>query len=55
MSVIFTDLNRLGEWAFENEMIINPAKIKAVCFTNAQVTQSLHYSLGYSNLQSEQL
>jgi hypothetical protein len=24
-----TDLNRLGEWAFENEMIINPAKAMA--------------------------
>jgi hypothetical protein len=27
-------LNRLGEWAAENE-IINPAKSKAVCFTRA--------------------
>jgi hypothetical protein len=24
------DLNRLGEWSFENEMIINPTKSKAV-------------------------
>jgi Ribonuclease G/E len=29
------DLNRLEEWAFENEMIINPAQSKAVCFTKA--------------------
>jgi hypothetical protein len=29
------DLNRLGEWTVENEMIINPAKSKAVCFTRA--------------------
>jgi hypothetical protein len=28
------DLNRLGEWAVENE-IINPTKSKAVCFTRA--------------------
>jgi hypothetical protein len=27
------DLNRLGEWAFENEMIVNAGKSKAVCFT----------------------
>jgi hypothetical protein len=38
------DLNRLGEWAFENE-IINPTKSKAICFTNARVTESLIYSL----------
>jgi hypothetical protein len=25
-------LNRLGKWAFENEMIINPAKSKNICF-----------------------
>jgi hypothetical protein len=30
------DLNRLGEWAFENEMIINPTKkSKAICFMRA--------------------
>jgi hypothetical protein len=40
------DLNRLGEWAFENEMKINPAKSKAVYFTIAQVTESINYSLG---------
>ncbi|PNF39827.1 hypothetical protein B7P43_G03175, partial [Cryptotermes secundus] len=39
------DLNRLGEWAFENEMIINPAKSKAVCFTRARATDLLTYSL----------
>jgi hypothetical protein len=40
------DLSRLGKWAFENEMIINPAKSRAVCVTKAQVTESLNYSLG---------
>jgi hypothetical protein len=30
------DLNRLGEWAFENG--------KAVCFTKARVTEQLNYS-----------
>jgi hypothetical protein len=39
------DLNRLGEWAAENEMIINSAKSKAVCFTTARVTELLNYSL----------
>jgi hypothetical protein len=28
-------MNRLGEWAIENAVIINPAKIKAVCFTRS--------------------
>jgi hypothetical protein len=32
-----TDLDRLGERAFENEMIINPAKTKAACFTEAGI------------------
>ena len=27
-----TDLNRLGEWAVENEIKINPRKSKAVSF-----------------------
>jgi hypothetical protein len=39
------DLNRLAEWAAENEMIINPTKSKAVCFTRARVTELLNYSL----------
>jgi hypothetical protein len=38
------DLNRLGDWAVENEMIINPAKSKAVCFTRGRVTELLNYS-----------
>jgi hypothetical protein len=39
------DLNRLEEWAFENEMIINPIKSKIICFTKARVTEALNYSL----------
>jgi hypothetical protein len=38
------DLNRLGEWDLENEMIINPAKSKAVCFTKSRVTEALRIS-----------
>jgi len=33
------DLNRLGEWAVENEMKINPDKNRAVSFTNAKVKE----------------
>jgi hypothetical protein len=33
MEKLQIDLNRLGELAAENEMKINPAKSKAVCFT----------------------
>jgi hypothetical protein len=29
------DLNRLGELAFENEIIINPAESKAISFMKA--------------------
>jgi hypothetical protein len=32
------DLNNLGEWAFENKLIVNPAESKAVYFPKAQVT-----------------
>jgi hypothetical protein len=34
-----------GEWAVENEMIINPAKSKAVNFTIGRVMELLNYSL----------
>jgi hypothetical protein len=38
-------LKRLGEWAVEKAMVVNPAKRKAVCFTRARVTEQLSYSL----------
>jgi hypothetical protein len=41
-----TDLNRLGNWAEENEMKINPNKSKALNFTIARVKDPLNYSLG---------
>jgi len=37
------DLNRLGEWAVENEMKINPGKSKAVSFTKARVKERIRY------------
>ena len=40
------DLNRLGEWAAENEMKINPSKCKVVRFTRAPVKDPLNYTLG---------
>jgi hypothetical protein len=39
MDKLQTDLNRLGEWAVENEMRINPDKNKAVSFTKARVKE----------------
>ena len=41
-----TDLDRLGNWAEENEMKINPNKSKALSFTRARVKDPLNYSLG---------
>ena len=41
-----TDLDRLGDWAEENEMKISPNKSKALSFTRARVKDPLNYSLG---------
>jgi hypothetical protein len=41
-----TDLNKLGEWAVENEMKIHPDKSKAVSFTRARVKDRLRYYFG---------
>jgi hypothetical protein len=40
-----TDLDRLGDWAEENEMKINPNKSKALSFMRARVNDPLNYSL----------
>jgi len=40
------DLDRLGEWAAENEMKINPSKCKAVPFYEGRVKGQLNYTLG---------
>jgi hypothetical protein len=39
------DVDRLGEWAIENAMKINPIKSKALCFSRARVKDPLQYSL----------
>jgi hypothetical protein len=46
MEKLQIDLNRLGEWAVDNAMKINPIKSKAVCFPRARVTEPLNYLLG---------
>ena len=38
-------LDRLGEWAVENAMKINPSKSEAVRFTRARVKDPFSYSL----------
>ena len=38
-------LDRLGEWAVENEMKISPSKSETVRFTRATVKDPLNYSL----------
>jgi hypothetical protein len=45
MEKLQKDLDRLGEWAAENAMKINPSKSKASCFTRARVKDPLNYSL----------
>ena len=40
------DLDRLGDWAAENAMKINPSKCNLVRFTRARVKDSLNYKLG---------
>jgi hypothetical protein len=40
------DLHRLGEWAAENVMKINPSKSKAFRFTRARMKDPLNYTLG---------
>jgi len=45
MEILQKDLDRLGQWAVENDMKINPTKSKAVHFTRARVKDPLNYSL----------
>ena len=45
MEKLQRDLDRLGEWAVENSMKMNPSKSKAVRFTRARLKDSLNYSI----------
>jgi len=46
VEILQADLNRLWEWADENEMKINPNKSQALSFTRAWAKVQLNYSLG---------
>jgi len=45
MEKLQKDLDRLGEWAVENVMKINPSKSKAIRFTRPRVKDPLNYLL----------
>jgi hypothetical protein len=38
-------VDRLGQWAVENAMKINPSRSKAIRFTRARVKNPLNYSM----------
>jgi hypothetical protein len=44
MEMLQKDVDRLGVWAVENEIKINPSKSKAVRFTRTSVKEQLNYS-----------
>jgi hypothetical protein len=46
MDKLQIELGRLGEWAVENAMKINPGKSKAVSFTRARLKDPLNYFWG---------
>jgi len=45
MEKLQKDLDRLGEWAVENAMKIDPCESKAIRFTRARVRNPLNYFL----------
>jgi len=53
VEILQADLERLGEWAELNEMIINPNKSKALSFTRARIKDPLNYSLGVQTIPEE--
>ena len=44
-------LDRLGDWAVENAVKMNPSKIKAVRFTRARLKDPLDYALANTLIQ----
>jgi hypothetical protein len=46
IEILQKSLERLGEWAAENDMKMNPSKCKAVRSTRARVKDLLNYTLG---------
>ena len=53
MDKLQKDLDRLGEWATENEIRINPTRSKAICFTKSRANVPLNYSLMGSYTKNE--
>jgi hypothetical protein len=47
------DLDCLGDWVVENDMKINPGKIKAVNFMKTRVKDPLTYSFGAKKFQKQ--
>ena len=45
ITMLQRDVDRLGEWAVENGMKINPNKCKSICFTRTRAKVSLNYNL----------
>ena len=45
IATLQADLDRLGDWAVEDEMKINPSKSRALSFTRARVKDPLNYTL----------
>jgi hypothetical protein len=46
VDIVQTYLNKLVEWALENETKMNPGKSKSVSFTKARVRERIKYYLG---------
>jgi hypothetical protein len=45
MEILQKDLVRLGDWAVEDQMKVNPSKSKAICFTRARMKDPQNSSL----------
>jgi hypothetical protein len=48
-----TDVDRLGDWAVENEMKIIPGESKTVSFTRYRVNDPLNYSFGDQKFRNQ--
>jgi hypothetical protein len=50
MEILQRNLDRLEDWAVENNMKINPNKSKAINFTRERLKDPLNYSLRDQNI-----
>ena len=53
VEILQADLDRLGGWAIENEMKINPSKSRALSFTRGRVKVPLSYKLNNHKVPEE--